>query len=119
MNINAILYAEEAIILVAVRMLDLVGVLQHMETMRDVLEVAGRAARLLFVLPTFADARTRLWGEVKDPLARAFPHSLTSPIRIDVHLAEAARHGSGQRRPTCRASSPWPLADGRKLLSRD
>jgi len=93
LNINAILYAQEAIIPVAVRTLDLVGVRQYIETMRDVRQVAGRGAHLLFVLPTFVDARTRLSGEVRDALERSFPHSLASPIRINVRLAEAAGHG--------------------------
>ena len=93
LNIMALLYAEEVLLPVGCRTLDLVGVQQYLTTMQDVREKARHDVRLLAILPTFFDSRTRISREVLDALREAFPQNVAHPIRLNVRLAEAAGHG--------------------------
>ena len=93
LNIMALLYAREVLLPVGCRTLDLVGVQQYLSTMRDVREKARHDVRLLAILPTFYDPRTRIAHEVLAALEEAFPQSVAHPIRLNVRLAEAAGHG--------------------------
>mgnify|MGYP005841066923 CR=1 FL=1 len=93
LNVMALLYAEEVLLPVGCRTLDLLGVQQYLATMRDVREKARHDIRLLAILPTFFDARTKISLEVLTALKEAFPKNVAHPIRLNVRLAEAAGHG--------------------------
>lgn len=93
LNVMALLYAEEVLLPVGCRTLDLVGVQQYLATMRDVREKAKHDVRLLAILPTFFDVRTKISLEVLAALKEAFPQNVAHPIRLNVRLAEAAGHG--------------------------
>ncbi|HID61989.1 MAG TPA: ParA family protein [Anaerolineae bacterium] len=93
LNVMALLYADEVLLPVGCRTLDLVGVQQYLATMRDVREKARHDVRLLAILPTFFDTRTRISHEVLAALQEAFSQNVAHPIRSNVRLAEAAGHG--------------------------
>jgi chromosome partitioning protein len=92
LNQNALSYADEVIIPVTCDYLALVGVKQVLRTIKDVERHLGHAVRLLAVLPTFYDGRTRLAREVLETLQGHFKHKCLEPVRHNTRLAEAPSH---------------------------
>jgi len=92
LNVAALLLCTEVLIPVAVNYLDLVGVDQYLETVREVRENTGQDIRLLAVLPTFYDSRPIKCREILGMLQRHFGKLAADPIRANVRVAEAPSH---------------------------
>lgn len=92
LNVAALLLCNEVLIPVAVNYLDLVGVGQYLETVREVREHTGQDIRLLIVLPTFYDSRPIKCREILGMLQRHFGKLVADPIRANVRVAEAPSH---------------------------
>jgi chromosome partitioning protein len=87
--LNALLYASEAWIPVAMEYLSLSGLAQVQETLRMVAEELGHLLPVRCVIPTFYDRRTSKARAVLAALQESFHSQLTPPIRANVRLSEA------------------------------
>ena len=93
MTVNAVSYADEIYIPVAMEMLALAGVRQfemYLNTLRGKLDTQ---AAIRLVIPTFYDPRHRITAQVLNSLARDFGSRVTHPVRYDKMLAEAPGAG--------------------------
>ena len=91
LNQNALVFANELIIPVSMDFLALMGasqVLEHLELIERYFE---KSIRILGVLPTFFDRRTRISQEVYDTLQARFGERVWPPIRIDTKISQAPR----------------------------
>jgi len=91
-NLNALMYADEVIIPIAVDFLAMVGARQYMETVGEA-KRAGASIIVSAVIPTFYDARVRRSAEVLNILKENFGELVTEPIPINTRLAEAPNAG--------------------------
>jgi chromosome partitioning protein len=87
-NLNALMYAEQVIIPIAVDFLAMVGARQYMETVGEA-KRAGARVIISAVLPTFYDARVRRSDEILGILRENFGPVVADPIPINTRLAEA------------------------------
>ena len=87
-NLNALMYAEEVIIPIAVDYLAMVGARQYMETVSEA-KRAGAKVIISSIVPTFYDARVRRSEEVLRILRENFGSVVSEPIPINTRLAEA------------------------------
>ena len=87
-NLNALMYAQQALIPIAVDYLAMVGARQYMETVREA-KRAGAGVVISAIVPTFYDARVRRSEEVLSILRSNFGRVVTEPIPINTRLAEA------------------------------
>jgi len=87
-NLNALMYAQEVIIPIAVDFLAMVGARQYMETVSEA-KKGGAPVIVSAILPTFYDARVRRSEEVLSILRERFGSVVTEPIPINTRLAEA------------------------------
>jgi chromosome partitioning protein len=87
-NLNALMYADEVIIPIAVDFLAMVGAQQYMETVSEA-KRAGAKVIISAIVPTFFDARVRRSAEVLKILQQNFGQVVTDPIPINTRLAEA------------------------------
>jgi len=87
-NLNALMYAQQVLIPIAVDYLAMVGARQYMETVREA-KRAGAGVVISAVVPPFYDARVRRSEEVLSILRSNFGQIVTDPIPINTRLAEA------------------------------
>jgi chromosome partitioning protein len=87
-NLNALMYAQQVVIPIAVDFLAMVGARQYMETVSEA-KRAGASVVISAVVPTFYDARVRRSEEVLLILKQNFGPVVTEPIPINTRLAEA------------------------------
>lgn len=87
-NLNALMYAQQVIIPIAVDFLAMVGARQYMETVGEA-KRAGASVVVTAVVPTFYDARVRRSEEVLRILRENFGQAVADPIPINTRLAEA------------------------------
>lgn len=89
LNLNALCYATEAWVPVAMEYLSLSGMAQVQETLRMVQEELGHRLPMRCVIPTFFDRRTSKAKAVMEALEGSFKQALTPPIHANVRLSEA------------------------------
>ena len=87
-NLNALMYAQEVVIPIAVDFLAMVGARQYMETVAEA-KRSGAEVHISTIVPTFYDARVRRSGEVLGILRERFGPVVMEPIPINTRLAEA------------------------------
>lgn len=87
-NLNALMYAQQVVIPVAVDYLAMVGARQYMETVTEA-KRAGAAVIISAILPTFYDGRVKRSEEILDILKNNFGRVVTEPVPISTKLAEA------------------------------
>jgi chromosome partitioning protein len=87
-NLNALMYAQQVLIPIAVDYLAMVGAQQYMETVAEA-KRAGADVVVSAIVPTFYDARVRRSEEVLSILQENFGSVVTEPIPINTRLAEA------------------------------
>jgi len=87
-NLNALMYAQQVLIPIAVDYLAMIGAQQYMETVSDA-KRAGADVVVSAIVPTFYDARVRRSEEVLGILQENFGAVVTEPIPINTRLAEA------------------------------
>jgi len=89
-NINALAYVDYAIVPVSMDFLSMVGVKKTIETIEEVKERLGRQLRILGILPTFFDSRTKISHEVLQTLREHFKEKVfNTVIRANTSLKEA------------------------------
>ncbi len=89
---NALLYATELVIPVAMDYLAMVGTRQVMDTLKEIGRIPDHRLSLTAVVPTMYSGRQRKDREVMDILNYYFRGKVCTPIRANVRLAEAAGH---------------------------
>jgi chromosome partitioning protein len=87
-NLNALMYARQVIIPIAVDFLAMIGAKQYMETVAEA-KRAGASVVISGILPTFYDARVRRSEEILEILKANFGSIVAEPIPINTRLAEA------------------------------
>lgn len=89
-NINALTFVDEVIIPVSMDYLAQEGARQTLEIIDEINSYSGSPTRLLGILGTFFDARTRLSKEVLTNLRKHFPERVfDTVIRTNTSLREA------------------------------
>ena len=83
LNLNALEYADEIFLPVTMDYLALRGI-------KQVVEGIPRGIEITRVIPTFYDQRTKKSKEILEDLQDFFKDKVTSPIRVNVRLSEAA-----------------------------
>jgi chromosome partitioning protein len=89
LNINAMNFAGELLIPVAMEYLALVGVKDIIDTVEIVNEELEHQLQLRYVVPTFFDVRNTRTSSIVDALRESFGDLVTDPIRINTKLSEA------------------------------
>jgi chromosome partitioning protein len=89
LNINAMNYADELLIPVAMEYLALVGVQDIIDSAQIVSEELEHPLALRYVVPTFYDLRNLRTRSIMDALRESFGAMVTDPIRINTKLSEA------------------------------
>lgn len=93
LNQNALVFADELIIPVSMDFLALMGAAQVMEHLALIERYFEKRIRVLGVLPTFFDRRTRMSQEVYDALQDHYGERVWPPVRIDTKISQAPREG--------------------------
>ena len=94
LTINALTAAQEVLIPMQAETLSHRGVAQLLETVEDVRRYTNRNLRVMGVLPTMFDGRTRLSREVIADIEQQYGLPVLAPIARSVRFAEAP--GSGR-----------------------
>lgn len=107
-NLNALMYAQQVVIPIAVDFLAMVGARQYMETVSEA-KRAGAGVTISAILPTFYDARVRRSDEVLGILRDNFGPIVSEPIPINTRLAEApnARKTIWEYDPRCTGAKAY------------
>ncbi|MBM4387095.1 MAG: ParA family protein [Deltaproteobacteria bacterium] len=93
LNRCALLASDYVIIPVSCDFLSVAGVKQILKTLRALEIEAFHSVKVLGILPTFYDARTRASRDVMDVLNRYFKERIFEPIRVNTLLKEAPSRG--------------------------
>jgi chromosome partitioning protein len=94
LNLNALAYADWAIIPVTMDFFAVLGARQTLGMMQQVEKILGRPTQTLGILPTFYDQRTRISRQMNESLTAEFGDLLfTTRIRTNVQLREAQAEG--------------------------
>lgn len=93
LTINALTAATDVLIPMQAETLSHRGVAQLLETIEDVRRYTNRSLKILGVLPTMFDARTRLSKEVLADIEGEFDLPLLPPVARSVRFAEAPGAG--------------------------
>ena len=93
LTINALTAATEVLIPMQAETLSHRGVAQLLETIDDVRRYTNRSLRIMGVLPTMFDARTRLVREVLKDIEEQYDLPVLSPVSRSVRFAEAPGTG--------------------------
>lgn len=89
LNINGMLYADEAYVPVSMDYLSLVGAREMLDNVRWLREKLGATLAIGSIIPTFYDKRDRKSQDVIETLRKHFGDQVADPIRKNVKLAEA------------------------------
>ena len=92
LNLNALTYAQEVWLPVSMDYLALQGVQQVLQSIQLIQEELEHAITIRYVIPTFYDVRNTKTHDVYEALQARFGTAVTSPIRVNVRLAEAPSH---------------------------
>lgn len=94
LNLNALAYADWAIIPVTMDYFAMLGTKQTLGMMAQVEKILGRPTKTLGILPTFYDQRTRISRQMNETLMAEYGSRMFSTrIRTNVQLREAQATG--------------------------
>lgn len=93
LNVMALLYANEVLVPVGCRGVDLHGVRQYLDVAAQIRQTFDQPLTLLAVLPTFYDQRTTEAKAVLAKLREHYGDVVAPPIRLNVRLMEAGVRG--------------------------
>ena len=93
MNQNALLCAEHLLIPVSMDYMTLLGVKQLINNAKLLNKHFNSTIKVSKIIPTFYNNHNKKTKHVYESLERAFSNELTSPIRTNVSISEAAGHG--------------------------
>jgi chromosome partitioning protein len=89
LNVNALLYADEAYVPVSMDYLSMIGAKEVVDNLNWLHQKMDAAVKIGMVIPTFYDRRDRKSQEVMEILDKHFGAVVCLPIRKNVKLAEA------------------------------
>ena len=93
LNINALLFAQEAFIPVATDFLALDALKKMTKTIDEINELFDHDIRITSVIPTLFDQRNKSSKETLKEIKRGYDEIVTEPIRINSKLREAPAAG--------------------------
>jgi chromosome partitioning protein len=90
LNLNALTFADWAVIPVTMDFFAMMGARQTLSMMEQVEQILKRPIQTLGILPTFYDQRTKISRQMNESMISEFGQSMFSArIRSNVHLREA------------------------------
>jgi chromosome partitioning protein len=92
LTVNALFYASEVLIPVALEVLALQSMIEFTRSVASLQKYHSSLA-LRYVLPTFMDRRVKKSAEILGQLQAHFDELVCDPIRYNVRLSEAPGHG--------------------------
>jgi chromosome partitioning protein len=92
LTVNALFYANEVLIPVALEVMALQGLIEFVRSLRSV-QAYHEALALRYILPTFMDRRVKKSQEILNQLQSYYAEAICEPIRYNVRLSEAPGHG--------------------------
>ena len=92
LTVNALFYANEVLIPVALEVMALQGMIEFTRSVAS-LQRYHPSLTLRYVLPTFMDRRVKKSAEILAQLQGHFGELVCDPIRYNVRLSEAPGHG--------------------------
>lgn len=92
LTVNALFYANEVLIPVALEVMALQGLIEFIGALRSIQKYHDGLA-LRYVLPTFMDRRVRKSDEILGQLHGYYSELVCQPIRYNVRLSEAPGYG--------------------------
>ncbi len=93
LNMNALIFANEAFIPVSTDFLALEGLKKMVQLIDEINEVFDHDLKITSVIPTMYDVRSRSNKETLEQLKRGYEDLVTDPIRINSKLREAPSVG--------------------------
>jgi chromosome partitioning protein len=91
LTVNALFYANEVLIPVALEVMALQGLIEFVQSLRAIQEYHPALA-LRYILPTFMDRRVKKSEEILNQLRGYYAELVCDPIRYNVRLSEAPGH---------------------------
>jgi chromosome partitioning protein len=93
MNQNVLLCANQLLIPVSMDYMTLLGVKQLLNNTKLLNKTFGSAIQMAKIIPTFYNSHNNKTKHVHDSLSRIFSEYISSPIRANVTISEAAGQG--------------------------
>lgn len=93
LNVNALLYANEAFIPVATDFLALDALKKMSQTVSEINELFDHDIKITQVIPTLYDRRNKSCTETLKEIKRGYEELVTNPIRVNSKLREAPSQG--------------------------
>ncbi len=93
LNVNALLYANEAFVPVATDFLALDALKKMSQTITEINELFDHDIKITQVIPTLYDRRNKACVETLKEIKRGYEELVSSPIRINSKLREAPSFG--------------------------
>ncbi len=106
--VNALFYADEVLIPVALEVMALQGLVDFSHALGPI-QKYHRNLVLRYVLPTFMDRRVKKSEEILHQLGHHYAERVCDPIRYNVRLSEAPGYGQTiyEYSPTCAGSQDY------------
>jgi chromosome partitioning protein len=92
LTVNALFYANEVLIPVALEVMALQGLIEFVRSLGSIQEYHS-ALGLRYILPTFMDRRVKKSQEILNQLQSYYGELICEPIRYNVRLSEAPGYG--------------------------
>lgn len=93
LNVNALLYANEAFVPVATDFLALDALKKMSQTISEINELFDHDIKITQVIPTLYDRRSKSCVSTLKEIKRGYDELVTNPIRMNSKLREAPSHG--------------------------
>jgi len=91
LNQNVLIYADEVLVLVSTDPLGIYGLGNIIQAIEKVNDVFNHGLKLIRVVPTMYDQRSKVCKTALQDLKNQFPGLVASPIRVDTKLKEAPK----------------------------
>jgi chromosome partitioning protein len=92
LTVNALFYANEVLIPVALEVMALQGLIEFVRSLQPIQKYHSELA-LRYILPTFMDRRVKKSEEILSQLRSFYGELVYTPIRYNVRLSEAPGYG--------------------------
>lgn len=93
LNVNALLYANEAFVPVSTDFLALDALKKMSQTISEINELFDHDIKITQVIPTLYDRRSKACVETLKEIKRGYDELVSNPIRMNSKLREAPSHG--------------------------
>ncbi len=92
LNLNSMIFCDEAIIPVSMDYFSLIGVREAMDNLKMVHSHMGHKIKLTLIVPTFFDRRNRKSFAILEKLQENFADAVSDPISSNVKISEAVSY---------------------------